>query len=81
MYREDILKRILHVAEQHNVLNADEIKEIDEQTPINDYLDSMDETELVMFIEREFDIAITDAEVENCTTFGDVVAIVDQRLL
>ena len=42
--------------------------------------DRLDVTELVMLVEREFDIAITDAEAESCITFGDIADLVAQRI-
>ena len=80
MKREEILKKILHIAEQNNVLYENEAQEITAETPTRDYLDSMDATELIMLVEKEFDIIITDAEAEKCKTFGEIVALVEQRI-
>ena len=80
MKREEILKKILHIAEQNNVLYENESQEITAETLTCDYMDSLDVTELVMLVEREFDIAITDAEAESCKTFGDIADLVAQRI-
>ena len=74
------MKKILHIAEQNNVLYENEAQEITAETPTRDYLDSMDATELIMLVEKEFDIIITDAEAEKCKTFGEIVALVEQRI-
>ncbi len=41
-------------------------------------LDSLDEVELIMFIEEEFDTEINDIEWEKCDTVGDIVKLVDK---
>ena len=75
-----ILKKVLHIAEQNNVLYENEAQEITAETPTRDYLDPMDATELIMLVEKEFDIIITDAEAEKCKTFGEIAALVEQRI-
>lgn len=42
--------------------------------------DSLDTIELLMAAEEEFDIELPDAEVEECKTFGDAVALIDKKL-
>lgn len=41
--------------------------------------DSLDKVEIAMAVEEEFQIEVTDAELEELTTFGDVVKLVEQR--
>lgn len=41
--------------------------------------DSLDMVEIAMAIEDEFKIEITDDEIERLATFGDAVALVEQR--
>lgn len=43
-------------------------------------LDSLDHVELVMAIEEEFDINITDAEASHCVTMQDVYKLVAEKL-
>lgn len=80
MNREEILKKVLQIAVRNYVLYADEVKQINADTATIDYLDSMDKTELTMYIEREFDISVTDAEVESCETFGSIADLVAKHL-
>ena len=62
-------------SEQLNV-NENEIKST---SHIQDDLcaDSLDEIEMVMAVEEEFDIELSDEQVENIKTFGEVVDIVN----
>jgi acyl carrier protein len=42
-------------------------------------LDSLDIVQVVMDLEDEFDIEITDDEIENIATLQDLVSLVDQK--
>ena len=42
--------------------------------------DSMDRIEIVMDIEEEFDIEITDDEAEHIQTVGSIVTLINQKL-
>ena len=42
--------------------------------------DSLDTAELVMEFEKTFNIAISDNEWENITTFGGAVALIEKKL-
>lgn len=42
--------------------------------------DSLDQVELTMFVEDEFDIEIPDEEADKVTTVGDLVQLVDGRV-
>lgn len=53
-------------------LEADEIKNTDSFT--NDLgLDSLDQVEALMELEKEFNVTITDEEAENWRTVGDII--------
>lgn len=41
-------------------------------------MDSLDKIELVMALEEEFEVMITDEEAEACKTVADVVALVER---
>lgn len=41
-------------------------------------MDSLDKIELVMAVEEEFEVEITDDEAEACKTVADVVALVER---
>lgn len=40
---------------------------------ISSHLDSMEKIELVMLLEKEYDITITNEVIEKCKTFLDIV--------
>ena len=42
--------------------------------------DSLDVVELVMTLEKEFDIDISDEETEQCRTVADVIALMQKKL-
>lgn len=41
-------------------------------------MDSLDKIELVMALEEEFDVEISDEQAEKCIAVADVVALVDR---
>lgn len=41
-------------------------------------MDSLDKIELVMALEEEFEVEISDEQAEKCMTVADVVALVDR---
>lgn len=41
-------------------------------------MDSLDKIELVMALEEEFEVEISDEQAEKCKTVADVVALVDR---
>lgn len=43
-------------------------------------LDSLDIVELIMSIEREFNICISDNDIENCKTVSDLFMLVSEQL-
>ena len=62
-------------------LDVDEEK-VTMEASISDDLgaDSLDVVDLVMSLEEEFNIEITDEEVENIKTVGDIVKYVEDRI-
>lgn len=42
--------------------------------------DSLDIVELVMALEEEFDLEISDQEIENIKTLGDIITFLESRL-
>lgn len=59
-------------------LDVDEDKVTMEASIIDDLgADSLDIVDMVMTLEEEFDVKISDDEVENVKTVGDIVRIIE----
>lgn len=43
-------------------------------------LDSLDTVELVMAVEEEFEIEVTDQDAESCVTVGDAVRYIENKI-
>ena len=54
--------------------------EITLEEKLKDYLDSLDLVELVMMIEQEFKILITNEEIATIVTVEDVLRLVNSKL-
>lgn len=75
----DTLERVRKIVIDH--LDCDPDKATEKASFIDDLgADSLDNVELVMAFEEEFDIEIPDADAETILTVGDAVAYVDKRL-
>jgi len=75
--KDDIAERVRKIITEH--LGVDEAP--DDKGIIDDLgADSLDQVELVMALEVEFDIEIPDDDFEEAITVGDVVKIVRGRL-
>jgi len=58
-----------------------EIEKISSETTFEEIdADSLDLVELVMALEEEFEIEISDEEIEKIKSVGDVVSYIDSRL-
>lgn len=77
--RNVIEERLRHIACEQLGVDA---KKVRSDTDFIEDLgaDSLDIVELVMAIEEEYDLEVSDEEAERMATFGDVVAAVAQRL-
>lgn len=77
MNRDEITKIVLDIAK--NVLyKLDDVENITPQTNLEDFgADSLDISEIVIYIEKEFCITISDAEVENLRRNSTVDNFVD----
>ena len=75
----DTLERVRKIVIEH--LDADPEK-VTDKASFNDDLgaDSLDNVELVMAFEEEFDIEIPDDAAETIQTVGDAVTFIDGRL-
>lgn len=75
MKNEALLRNLINLH-----FDVDEEKITDGASLIDDLgLDSLDTVELVMVIEEELKVAISDDEAESITTFSDLVTIVDRK--
>jgi acyl carrier protein len=43
-------------------------------------IDSLDEVQMIMAVEEEFNIEIPDEDAEKCKTFGEALAYVTERI-
>lgn len=79
MLREDILKKVKEIASEQ--LGVDESQIVPEAKFVDDLgADSLDTVEVVMALEEEFDLEISDEEAEKLTTVHKVVDYIEDRL-
>ena len=75
----DVAERVKKIVVEH--LGVDEEKVTDSASFIDDLgADSLDNVELVMAFEEEFDIEIPDDAAEHIQTVGDAVKFIGERL-
>ena len=75
----DTLERVRKIVIDH--LDADPEKVVERASFIDDLgADSLDNVELVMAFEEEFDIEIPDDAAEHIQTVGDAVKFIDEKL-
>lgn len=77
--RSDIAARVRKLISAHMEKTYDETTE--DKVLIDDLgVDSLDSVEIVMAIEEEFDLEVSDNEAEHLTTVGHVVDLVERLL-
>ncbi len=77
--RTDISTRLRKIVADHLEKTHDEVAE--DKTFIDDLgADSLDMVELVMALEEEFDLEVSDSEAEHLTTVGHAVDLVERLL-
>src|ERR1700748_3149540 len=75
----DVLERVRKIVIEH--LDADPERVTEKASFIDDLgADSLDNVELVMAFEEEFDIEIPDDAAEHIKTVGDAVKSIEERL-
>ncbi len=79
MLREDIIKKVKEITSEQ--LGVDESQITSEAKFVDDLgADSLDTVELVMALEEEFDLEISDEEAEKLTTVQKVMDYIEDRL-
>lgn len=75
-----IFNRLIDVAKHWAVIQS--VDEIKPDSRFVDHLgfDSLDQLEVLMEVEKEFGIEISDEEAETIVTVGDAVALVQAKL-
>ena len=73
-----VIQRLTKVIAEKTKLNADDIRP--ELNLEDSGLDSFARIELILLIEQEFDIELSDAESANVATVADITAIIEQKL-
>lgn len=73
-----VIQRLTKVIAEKTKLNPDDIRP--ELNLEDSGLDSFARIELILLIEQEFDIELSDAESANVATVADITAIIEQKL-
>ena len=75
----DITERVQRIIEEKLGVDASEVKP--EATFTNDLgADSLDTVELIMELEKEFNITIPDDKAEKIVTVGDAISYVEENV-
>ena len=75
----DITERVQRIIEEKLGVDASEVKP--EATITNDLgADSLDTVELIMELEKEFNITIPDDQAEKIVTVGDAISYVEANV-
>ena len=75
----DIAERVKKIVIDHLGVDADKV--VEAASFIDDLgADSLDNVELVMAFEEEFDVEIPDDAAEHIQTVGDAVKFIDEKL-
>ena len=78
MTREEILSKMKSIIADS--LNVEESEVVPEATLTTDlHADSLDAVDTIMEIEKAFDIAIPDADMENLTTVKSIVDYIESH--
>jgi len=79
MLKDDILKKVKEITSEQ--LGVDESQIVPEAKFVDDLgADSLDTVELVMALEEEFDLEISDEEAEKLTSVQKVVDCIEDHL-
>ena len=73
--RTAIRQRLWHIIELDFAL-----EDITDDLEFIEYLDSLDMVELVITVEQEFEIEVSDVEAERCQRVGDAVDLIYEKM-
>lgn len=73
-----VIQRLSKVVAEKTKLNADDIRP--ELNLEDSGLDSFARIELILLIEQEFDIELSDAESADVATVADIAELIEQKL-
>lgn len=79
MTREEVKQKVIEVISEQVAYAQDD--PITEDMTLEDLtMDSLDEVEVLMSFEEEYNVNITDEDAEKCVTVKDVVDLMDRVL-
>ena len=78
--RKDIKTTIEEILIDYRWVNPSRIIKEDEELSTDFGMDSLDKMELIMYIEREYDISIPDDHAEKMDTVGKIIDYLQQIL-
>jgi acyl carrier protein len=79
MKREEITERIITIAVDKLLVDENAVKEsMDEPMDMSLGADSLDFVDVVMGIEREFNIMIPDEQAEECRSLNQFINVVEK---
>lgn len=80
--REEVLQEVIEAVADQLSLKPEDKAKVTEKTSFNDDLnaDSLDLVELVMSLEEQYGIEVSDAEAETLTTVGAAVEFIMKKL-
>jgi len=79
MTREEVKQKVIEVISEQVAYDQDD--PITEDMTLEDLtMDSLDKVEVLMSLEEEYDVNITDEDAEKCVTVKDVVDLMDRVL-
>ena len=80
MIREEIKQKVLEIISEQVAYEGD--SPIPEETTLEDLtMDSLDKVEVLMALEEEYNLNISDEDAEKCITVKDVVDVVDKAII
>lgn len=79
MTREEVKQKVIEVISEQVAYDQDD--PITEDMTLEDLtMDSLDKVEVLMSLEEEYDVNITDEDADKCVTVKDVVDLMDRVL-